>query len=120
MDDLKVFSMSQYVYERHGAEKAMIIHHIAWWINYNTQFESEDYFHDGHYWTILSAKRIAEHFCNRMTRSKVQRLLSELIKDGVLESANHSKTWGKKIRWYRIKDTSIAQICAILAKDPDW
>lgn len=97
---------------KYGANKALLIENIAFWIRKNEANKSKIHFIDNYYWTYNSAPAFGLLFPYMNTKS-IQRWLKDLEDDGVLKSDNfHTDKW-KKDKWFTIVDSEIMAIYSI-------
>ena len=85
--------------EKLGIEKAVILQNFRFWLTKNAANESHK--HDGYYWTYNSAhalQRLFPYFSER----KIHRLLTQLVKEGILISGNYNKSGYDRTKWYSI------------------
>ncbi|WP_339010459.1 hypothetical protein LIY46_09605 [Fusobacterium varium] len=92
---------------KYGIEEAIMIEHIAFWINKN--IANGKNFIDGEYWTYNSSSAFQKLF-PYMNLKKIQRILIKLeelkiIKSGIFNKANFDRT-----KWYCIIDLEIKNI----------
>lgn len=92
---------------KYGIEEAIMIEHIAFWINKN--IANGKNFIDGEYWTYNSSSAFQKLF-PYMNLKKIQRILTKLeelkiFKSGIFNKANFDRT-----KWYCIIDIEIKNI----------
>lgn len=84
-----------------GTDEAILIHHFQYWINHNLS-ENKN-LHDGRTWTYQTCTALAAWF-PFFSRSKIHRLLAELVKKGVLLKGNYNHTGYDRTIWYAFAD----------------
>jgi hypothetical protein len=86
---------------QYGIEEAILIHHFQYWITINSR--SNTNYHDGHTWTYQTRKSIQDHF-PYMSFDTIRRKCENLIKLGILKTANYNKFSMDKTLWYAFVD----------------
>ena len=95
---------------KYGIEEAIIIEHLAFWINKNVANNKNNI--DGYYWTYNSSKAFKELF-PYISEKKIQRVLKKLEELEIIKSGNYNKSSYDRTKWYTITDKSIRQIYTI-------
>jgi hypothetical protein len=81
----------------YGIEESIIIHHFQHWVRINKKLNR--HFLDGRTWTYQTLDEIAANF-PYLNKFKVLRIISKLIKRGVLKKANFNVKHYDRTIWY--------------------
>jgi len=88
-----------------GVYKAIVLHNIRHWLDHN--LANKKNIHDGYVWTFNSASAFKKLF-PYFSEKKIQRLLTEMVKDEHLMVANYNKAGYDRTRWYSMPEYAIA------------
>lgn len=80
-----------------GIEKAVIINNLYFWINHNAKNKTHVY--DGSVWTYNSSSAFSKLFPYIKERT-IARYLTELEKDGIIQTGNYNTNLFDKTKWY--------------------
>ena len=84
-----------------GVDGSIMLENIHYWISLNRANNKN--FYDGEYWTYNSKKAFAELFPS-WTEKQVRRILTNLINDGYLKTANYNKLKYDRTLWYTLTE----------------
>jgi len=84
---------------KYGVEEAIVLENMLFWLVKNKA--NKKHIIDGNVWTYNSQQALAELF-PYMNRSKVQRVMSKLEKEGLILKANYNVAKYDKTTWYAL------------------
>lgn len=87
--------------QQYGIEAALLIHHIAYWIEFNERAGKN--FHEGKTWMYQTQYEMSLHF-PYIDYWKIHRTLKDLIEKGILIKGNFNKNKFDKTIWYTFKN----------------
>lgn len=97
---------------RIGVEKAILVHHLAYW-QLSNQANNRNC-HEGKFWTFNTSKAFSE-ILSYFSQSKVKRLLKELEeKDEIVVSGVFNRLPFDRTKWYSIIDPEAMSIYNLL------
>jgi hypothetical protein len=99
--DPKPHSFSPAVAKEHGVIAAVLINHIAFWIEHNRA--NRKHFHEGHWWTYNSIKAFAEQFIY-LTKKQIRGTLEKLVEKKVLLTGHFHENKYDRQTWYAFTD----------------
>lgn len=83
--------------EEVGVEKAILLGHINYWIEFNRRAKKN--FYDGKTWMYQTLDEMACH-CPYWSKDKIFRMIKQLTDDGYLVKGNYNKTAYDRTTWY--------------------
>ena len=89
----------------YGIEEALLLGYVYHWVCRNQ--EKGTNFHDGKYWTFDSRRALAKKF-PYMSEHKIYRILSKLIKQGLILTGNFNKLGKDRTTWYTLSDKGLS------------
>ena len=101
------YVFSVHLATKYGVDKAIMIHHLQYWIGFNQRAEKNH--HEGRTWMYQSQKDMAAHF-PFWNRDYIQKLLSELVADGVIRKGNFNNNGFDRTQWYSFENEKMFTI----------
>ena len=96
-----------YLAEKYGLHEAIIINHLAFWIEKN--IANKKNFVDGHYWTYNSIKAF-QKIIPYLSEKQIRFSLKNLEKKGIIKIGNYNQFKYDRTQWYTIIDDDIKKI----------
>lgn len=94
---------------KYGIEKAIILHTFYYWIKKNAL--SNKAIEDGKVWTFSSVKVLTSWF-PYMNDAKLYRVISFLVKDGLLEKGNYNRNQFDRTAWYTFTEKGYSELAS--------
>jgi len=104
-----------------SAEKAVVLHHLAFWINHNYRTNIPDCYRDKKWWTYQTYEQMLEYipYCSI---EKLRKIITRLEKKGIIESGQFHRNKTIRTKWYTIVDKEIYEwegVCTANNPQPD-
>lgn len=87
--------------KKYGVDGAIIIENMFFWIQKNKA--NDKHFYDGKYWTYNSIKAFEEMF-PYWTSKQIRRILTNLEKEGAIETGVYNKSSYDRTKWYTLTE----------------
>lgn len=101
----------------YGAESALLLYHIKYILQRNEH--AEQHLFDDIYWYRIEKEELLRQFPYFKNRQKIERLLANLVKNGILMCKNHNENQSDQTKWYGLHtaETLNAQNRALQCSD---
>lgn len=88
---------------KYGAEEAIFLYNIRFWVSSNQAKESEYHFKQGRYWTYMSKKGFTKWF-PFWTEKQIARIVKNLEDNGAIIRNSFNKMGNDQTTWYALTD----------------
>ena len=98
----------------YSIEAGVLLDNFNFWITKNRA--NNKHYHDGKYWTYNSQQALSVLF-PYWKRQKIQRILAQMEKDGLIEKGNYNKAKYDKTTWYTLTEKSCKLLGIAIAQN---
>jgi hypothetical protein len=88
---------------KYGAEEAIFLYNIRYWVSTNEAKESDFHFKEGRYWTYMSQKGFTKWF-PFWSEKQIARIVKNLEDAGAILTGKFNKLPSDKTTWYSLSD----------------